>query len=96
MQYSRAHAPSSYLLAGDLIELRRIMFYVYGNSVGRKALLTITHVSHADRRAVLALHSRSALYDRTTRAAIGNLRSVHGLAALTSRRQRREKRRGIN
>jgi len=48
----RAHAPASYLLAGRLIELRRIMFYVYGNSAGRKALLTITHVSHADRRAV--------------------------------------------
>jgi hypothetical protein len=37
------------------------MFYVYGNSAGRKALLTITHVSHADRRAVLALHSLDTL-----------------------------------
>lgn len=33
------------------------MFYVYGNSASRKALLTITHVSRADRRAALARYT---------------------------------------
>lgn len=68
------------------------MFYVYRNSAGRKALLTITHVSRADRRAYPALRS-SALYDRATRA-IGDLRSVHGLASLTLRGKREKGERG--
>jgi len=53
---------SSYLLTGHLMQLHHIMFYVYRNSAGCKVLLTITHVSHADRREYPVLRS-PALYD---------------------------------
>jgi len=44
------------------MQLHHIMFYVYRNSAGCKVLLTITHVSHADRREYPVLRS-PALYD---------------------------------
>lgn len=82
MQRARASVArcNGYLLTGHLIELGyNIMFYVYRNSAGRKAMLTITRVSRADRRVRIAALRSPALYDRATRA-IGDLRSVHGFS----------------
>lgn len=74
------------------MEPRYVMFYVYCNSGGRKVLLTITHVSRADRRAYPVLRS-PALYDTGD---TGNWRSTIYTWQILPEKHRERERDGKN